>query len=194
VAQDVRCRFDECDEQRVGELSELDRLATAREPALPGVEHQVRKLVLGPCHIFVNTASMRDFTRSLVVLRAPFTLANVGRSSLTFMRRIALTSCGLLLALPLSAGATDAWKSVADVGEVTVRIHWVSSGELQAAARTMGKRADNTPFGFSVLRKHVDSGSFTCDVYVLHRPARIQDRATASLGHEIAHCLGFSHE
>lgn len=86
------------------------------------------------------------------------------------------------------------WKTVADVAEVTLRIHWVTPGELRAAARSVGKRSDTTPFAFSILRQDPRSGAFTCDVYLLDRPARVQDKATATLGHEIAHCLGFSHE
>lgn len=105
-----------------------------------------------------------------------------------------LVWCGLLLALATSAGATEVWKSVEDVGEVTIRIHWVSIADLRAAARRVGKRTDKRPMGFSVLRRNVDAGSFTCDVYLVDRPIRLRDRATASLGHEVAHCLGFSHE
>ncbi|HEX6998074.1 MAG TPA: hypothetical protein VF322_08005 [Gammaproteobacteria bacterium] len=55
-------------------------------------------------------------------------------------------------------------------------------------------RTDGKPMGFSVLRKDVSSGSFTCDVYLVDRPTRVEDKAAASLGHEVAHCLGFSHE
>jgi len=111
------------------------------------------------------------------------------------MRRTVLISWSLLLAsLPVGAGATETWRPIADVVEVTVRVHWVSVGELKAAARALGKRADSRPMGFSVLRRNASTGRFECDVYLVDRPARLQDRATASLGHGIAHCLGFSHE
>ncbi len=110
------------------------------------------------------------------------------------MRRIPLIACGLWLSLSLSARAGDEWTTVAAVGEVTVRIHWVTLPELLAAARRVGKRPDAKPSGFSVLRKNVETGSYSCDVYVPARPSRVVDKATASLGHELVHCFGFSHE
>jgi len=100
----------------------------------------------------------------------------------------------LIASLPFGAGAADIWKPVADVREVTVRVHWVSVGELRAAARRIGKRTDAKPLGFSVLRRNTSTGRFECDVYLVDRPTRLRDSATASLGHEVAHCLGFSHE
>jgi hypothetical protein len=109
------------------------------------------------------------------------------------MRPTACGICGLLLALTASAGGLDVWQSVAQPSEVTVRIHWVSSAELKAAARSMGKRSETRALGFSVLRRVTATGSYVCDMYLLQRPARVQDRATASLGHEMAHCLGFAH-
>lgn len=110
------------------------------------------------------------------------------------MRPIRLIACGLWLALSLSARAAEEWTTVAAVGEVTVRIHWVTLPELLATARRLGKRSDAKPSGFSVLRKNVETGSFSCDVYVPARPSRVVDKATGSLGHELVHCLGFSHE
>jgi hypothetical protein len=92
------------------------------------------------------------------------------------------------------ASADEVWESVAAVAEVTVRVHWVSTAELTAAARRLGKRPDGKAMAFSVLRKDTKTGIFVCDIYSPYRPARLQDRATASLGHEAAHCLGFSHE
>jgi hypothetical protein len=98
------------------------------------------------------------------------------------------------LALFRSADAGDVWKSVAPVDTVTVRIHYASIAELEAAAREVGKRSAARPLGFSVLRKNVATDSYVCDIYLPQRPERVDDRATVSLGHEMAHCLGFSHE
>jgi hypothetical protein len=109
-----------------------------------------------------------------------------------------LGSCGLCVVLcgAANAEATDAvtWKSVAAVETVAVRIHWVSSGELRAAAREVGKRPQTAPKAFSVLRKNAETGVYSCDIYVPKKPERLKDEATATLGHELAHCLGFSHE
>lgn len=96
--------------------------------------------------------------------------------------------------LASGASASEDWKSVAEVTEVTVRVHWVSEAELRKAAREVGRRAQASPFGFSVLRQNPRTGTFSCDVYLVQRPTRLEDRATATLGHELAHCLGFSHE
>jgi hypothetical protein len=98
------------------------------------------------------------------------------------------------LALASSADAGDVWSSIAPVDAVTVRIHWVSVAELEAAAREVGKRSADRPLGFSVLRKNVATDGYVCDIYLPQRPERVDDRPTVSLGHEMAHCLGFSHE
>jgi hypothetical protein len=110
------------------------------------------------------------------------------------MRRVAFGCCSLLLALARSADAGDVWSSIAPVDTVTVRIHWVSISELEAAAREVGKRSADRPLGFSVLRKNVATDGYVCDIYLPQRPERVDDRPTVSLGHEMAHCLGFSHE
>ena len=94
-----------------------------------------------------------------------------------------------------ASGSTGApWNVVADVGQVVIQVHWVTIGELKIAARSYGKRPTAKPMGFSVLTQDVASGEFACHVYLLDQPLRVGDRATATLGHEIAHCLGFSHE
>ena len=93
-----------------------------------------------------------------------------------------------------AAHAEDVWARAAEVGTVRVQIHWVSADELRAAARTVGKRPQAEPFGFSVLRKNLETGAYACDIYMPRQPTRVDDRVTNPLGHELAHCLGFSHE
>jgi hypothetical protein len=100
---------------------------------------------------------------------------------------------GLWLALCASATAGEFWTQVADVGNVALRVHWVSVAELNAAAIKLGKASSTEPMGFAVLRKDVGTGAFTCDVYIAQSPDRI-DRITTLLGHELSHCLGFSHD
>ena len=110
------------------------------------------------------------------------------------MRRFVLCCCVILSALAHCAHAADVWTSIAAVDTVTVRIHWVSVVELEAAARGVGKSSADRPLGFSVLRKNVATDGYVCDIYLPQRQQRIDDRGTVSLGHEMAHCLGFSHE
>src|SRR5262245_16454517 len=112
--------------------------------------------------------------------------------------RPSLASFGLSLALCGAANAGDTgvatWKSVAAVESVAVRIHWVSAGELRAEARKVGQRPQSAPKAFSVLRMNPETGAYSCDIYMPKKPERLKDEATASLGHEISHCLGFAHE
>jgi hypothetical protein len=110
------------------------------------------------------------------------------------MRRVALLYCGWTLALCASADATELWSVVEQVPTVTIRIHWVSRVELLAVARDVGQKPQSEALAFSVLRKNVETGTYTCDVYMPSRPIRTWDKPTLSLGHELAHCLGFVHE
>ena len=110
------------------------------------------------------------------------------------MRRVTLFCYGWSLALFAPAKASELWAVVEDVQTVTVRIHWVSPVELLAAARGVGQKPQTTALAFSVLRKNVETGAYTCDVYMPNRPVRVWDKPTTSLGHELAHCLGFVHE
>ena len=110
------------------------------------------------------------------------------------MGRHGLVCCAVLLALCRRADAGDVWKAIAPVETVTVRVHYVSMIELEAAARAVGQQSPDRPLAFSVLRKNVATDGYVCDIYLLQRPTRVDDRGTVSLGHEMAHCLGFSHE
>ena len=65
---------------------------------------------------------------------------------------------------------------------------------FSAAISRCRSASSYSPMGFSVLRLIKETGDYVCDIYLPRQPSRVQDRATASLGHEMAHCLGFSHE
>jgi hypothetical protein len=111
------------------------------------------------------------------------------------MQRLGTECLVLWLALGAPpAHAEDVWARAAEVGTVTVHIHWVSVDELLDAAQSVGKRPQAEPSGFSVLRKNVETGAYACDIYMPRQPTRVDDRVTNHLGHELAHCLGFSHE
>lgn len=110
------------------------------------------------------------------------------------MRQLTLLCCVWSLALFAPANASELWAVVEEVRAVTVRIHWVSEVKLLAAAREVGQKPQTTALGFSVLRKNPGTGAYTCDIYMPREPTRVDDRVTNHLGHELAHCLGFSHE
>jgi len=104
---------------------------------------------------------------------------------------------GLLLGWGISspvAASSEAWEAAVVVPEVRIAIHWVSHSELSKVAFEVGKRARTRPHGFSVLRHNPGTREYRCDIYLLKRPARVDDQATVTLGHELAHCLGFSHD
>lgn len=108
--------------------------------------------------------------------------------------RLTVLGYGLCLGLVAAADAGELWTVSAEVPVVTVRIHWVSRAELLETARNLGKRPQTTALAFSVLRENVATGDYVCDVYMLKQPVRVWDEPTASLGHELAHCLGFVHK
>ena len=66
--------------------------------------------------------------------------------------------------------------------------------ELLAVARELGQKPQTGALAFSVLRENVQTGAYTCDIYIPKRPVRTWDKVTTSLGHELAHCLGFVHQ
>ena len=111
------------------------------------------------------------------------------------MRRLILLCYGWSFALFAPANASEQWTLGEEVQAVTVRIHWVSTAELLAVARSIGRRRPHTTaLAFSVLRKSTETGAYTCDIYMQERPVRTWDQRTLSLGHEFAHCVGFVHE
>lgn|GEM_PF-2514852 len=110
-------------------------------------------------------------------------------------RAVRLAAAFVLLLLTLDASAAvERWYSLTTVSEVTVRVHWVSVAELRAAARLYGKRPKSTPAGLAVLKWNPATGKLVCHLFLTAEPTRVDDRATMTLGHEMAHCLGFSHQ
>lgn len=88
----------------------------------------------------------------------------------------------------------ERWHLLTEVSEVEVRVHWVSMTELRAVARTYGKQSKSKAAGFAVLKWNPETDEVVCELFLTARPTRVDDRATMTIGHEMAHCLGFSHQ
>ena len=45
--------------------------------------------------------------------------------------------------------------------------------------------------GFSILKTNRETGARTCEIYLpnANRPAKVDDEATLTLGHELLHCM-----
>ncbi|HET7607391.1 MAG TPA: hypothetical protein VFL84_01850 [Gammaproteobacteria bacterium] len=77
-------------------------------------------------------------------------------------------------------------------------VSYVSTGELlNLQAKYGGARPDRHYVrqshrrGFSLLRRHRETGALTCEIYLSNeqRPREVDDEATLSLGHELLHCM-----
>ena len=82
------------------------------------------------------------------------------------------------------------------LAEMRVVVAYVSTGELWNLQRKHGSvdpRDLNQHHrrGFSILKKNLQTGAFTCEIYLSNeeRPREVDDAATLSLGHELLHCM-----
>ena len=84
-----------------------------------------------------------------------------------------------------------------DITSVRLQVMWVDHAELVRIRNRYERSATsvregalgesrNRVHGFSILRRRDDG--YTCELYVV-RPERVNDPATATLGHELLHCL-----
>jgi hypothetical protein len=88
---------------------------------------------------------------------------------------------------------TVRWRQAAAVNEVLVVIHEVSVDALRAVSAEYeppSARAVANRKGFSVLRTFAD-GTRRCDIWLLE--GMVTKVKLATLGHEAAHCAGYSH-
>jgi hypothetical protein len=120
------------------------------------------------------------------------------------LRSTALTVLWTILAAaPSVAGSQtmahpDRWQAHARVGvldNVTLRVHWHDSLEaLRVTARDRNVQSFDAR-GFSILRRDTMSGAWVCDVFVIRLGGTLVDREkTTTFGHEVLHCVGFSHD
>jgi hypothetical protein len=105
----------------------------------------------------------------------------------------------LLAQAPL-AGAVlggELVKPTVDFSDMRVVVAYVSTSELTSRQRKFGARIDlrdirqDHRHGFSILKKHRETGALTCEVYLSDRkrPREVDDEGTLSLGHELLHCM-----
>jgi hypothetical protein len=99
---------------------------------------------------------------------------------------------------PLGMVTSDRWQPHAKVGvldNVTLRMHWHDDLDALRAAATGHNFNGVDLHGFSILRRNKETGEWVCDVFVVKmRGALVDNDRTVTLGHEILHCVGFSHD
>jgi hypothetical protein len=95
------------------------------------------------------------------------------------------------------AAATDAIKPTLDVQDMRIVVSYVSTGELVRLQSKFGAHIDRRELrqdyrhGFSILKTNRETGARTCEIYLPneHRPAKVDDNGTLTLGHELLHCM-----
>jgi hypothetical protein len=96
-----------------------------------------------------------------------------------------------------AAAATDVIKPTLDVQDMRVVVRYVSTGELVQLQSKYGANVDlrelrqDYRHGFSILKTNRETGARTCEIYlpIEHRPAKVDDNGTLTLGHELLHCM-----
>ena len=121
------------------------------------------------------------------------------RATFRSARGRALSASALIvLGFWRSAWGDDALRQTIRVETVRIEVTWTrDEAELEAKRREYG--TPRPPKGvieqklaaFSVLGKRNDE--LVCLIFS-PKPPRFDDRINTSLGHELLHCLGFSHE
>jgi len=115
--------------------------------------------------------------------------------------RGAIRACLLCLT---TAAAAQRLSPTIDITTIRLEIIWVENATELARVRSRYERpvasvregalpdARRRVHGFSILRKRADG--YTCELYAV-KPETVNDSATATLGHELLHCLlGAYHE
>lgn len=101
----------------------------------------------------------------------------------------------LLLPRPLLAAET--MTPTLDISDMRVVVSYVSTGELAELQRKYGERIDRRELrqdyrhGFSILKTNRETGARTCEISLPneHRPRKVDDGGTLTLGHELLHCM-----
>jgi hypothetical protein len=102
---------------------------------------------------------------------------------------------GCITALPTVAN--EVIKPTLSVHDMRITIKYVSTGELVQLHRRYGARVDlrelrqDYRHGFSILKTNLETGGRSCDIYLPneHRPGKVDDDGTLTLGHELLHCM-----
>jgi hypothetical protein len=96
-----------------------------------------------------------------------------------------------------AAAATDVIKPTLYVQDMRVVVSYVSTGELVQLQSKYGTKVDlrelrqDHRHGFSILKTNRETNARTCQIYLPNeqRPAKVDDDATLTLGHELLHCM-----
>ena len=109
--------------------------------------------------------------------------------------RTLVVGVAVLAVVAASRGVAEVvrWRQAAEVTAVFIVFHEVTDDGLRAAAaehEPPSARVVANRKGFSVLRTFAD-GSRRCDIWLLE--GLLTNVKLATLGHEAAHCAGYSH-
>jgi hypothetical protein len=107
---------------------------------------------------------------------------------------IVLIAHGLLIQ---PGSAVELIKPTFDVRDMRLLIRYVSTGHLVQLQSRYGANVDrrelrqNYRHGFSILKTNRETGARTCEIYLPneHRPDKVDDNGTLTLGHELLHCM-----
>ena len=110
---------------------------------------------------------------------------------------LSIACFGLGIAPPAEAADKGALLETMTVSSVRIEVIWVETQvEMDRRRREYGSRVVKDSViktalqGFSVLGKR--DGELVCLVFS-PKPERFDDSVNTTLGHELLHCLGFSH-
>ena len=109
--------------------------------------------------------------------------------------RMSAFVAGAWLAQPLCA--SEVIKPTLDVQDMRVMVSYVSTDELVQLQWKYGVDIDQRELrqdhrhGFSILKTNRETGARTCEIYLPdeHRPDKVDDDGTLTLGHELLHCM-----
>ena len=129
------------------------------------------------------------------MLLSRFSLGFENRERTVQLLRTSALVAGAWLAQPLCA--SDVIKPTLDIQDMRVMVSYVPTDELVQLQWKYGVDIDQRDLrqdhrhGFSILKTNRETGARTCEIYLPdeHRPDKVDDDGTLTLGHELLHCM-----